>query len=178
MEAKTGTVLVALGDSFESSSAAVMYHARSLVNPNSVPVAKQDVQGGALGDGVQTQWYEDWYDGLGYCTCDFPFPLLLLFHINLLVFSGTWNALGQRLTHEKVLNALSTLDNNGIKIASLIIDDNWQDIDYRGNGQWQYGWNDFEAEPKTFPQGLKGLVSEIREKHRNIQHIAVWYVKS
>ena len=88
---------------------------------------------------------------------------------------GTWNSLGQQLTEEKVLNALDTLAENDIHISSLIIDDNWQDIDYRGNGQWQHGWNDFEAEPKTFPNGLKKLVSTIRSKHKNIQHIAVWH---
>ncbi|KAK0655670.1 glycoside hydrolase superfamily [Cercophora newfieldiana] len=151
LEETTGTVLVAVGDSFESANAAVMYHARGLVNPNAAPAPAQEPP--SSGD-VQPNWYEDWYEGLGYCT---------------------WNGLGQRLNQEKVLDALDTLDKNGIKIATLIIDDNWQDIDYRGDGQWQYGWNGFEAEPKTFPKGLKGLVSEIRGKHRNIQHIAVWH---
>jgi len=88
---------------------------------------------------------------------------------------GTWNSLGQNLTEEKVLKALDTLAENKIRISNLIIDDNWQDIDYRGDGQWQHGWNDFEAEPKTFPRGLKALVSDIRSKHKNIQHIAVWH---
>ncbi|KAK4447603.1 raffinose synthase Sip1 [Podospora aff. communis PSN243] len=153
LESGTGTVLVAVGNSFESSNAAVMYHARSIVRPSTVPLSEDETSENPL----QPNWYEDWYEGLGYCE------------------PGTWNALGQRLTHEKVLNALDALDGNGIKIATLIIDDNWQDIDYRGDGQWQHGWNDFEAEPKTFPKGLKGLVSEIRQKHRNIQHIAVWH---
>lgn len=89
--------------------------------------------------------------------------------------SGTWNSLGQGLTEDRVLKALGTLAENKISISNLIIDDNWQDIDYRGDGQWQHGWNDFEAEPKTFPRGLKALVSDIRSKHKNIQHIAVWH---
>jgi hypothetical protein len=79
------------------------------------------------------------------------------------------------LTEEKVLNAVDTLAENNIHISCMILDDNWQDIDYRGEGQWQHGWNDFEAEPKTFPGGLKKLVSTIRHKHKNIQHIAVWH---
>jgi hypothetical protein len=79
------------------------------------------------------------------------------------------------LTEEKVLKAVDTLAENNINISNLIIDDNWQDIDYRGNGQWQHGWNDFEAEPKTFPRGLKALVSDIRSKHKHIQYIAVWH---
>jgi alpha-glucosidase (family GH31 glycosyl hydrolase) len=79
------------------------------------------------------------------------------------------------LTEEKVLKAVDTLAENNIKITSLIIDDNWQNIDYRGEGQFQHGWNDFEAEPKAFPNGLKSTISEIRSKHKNIEHIAVWH---
>lgn len=70
--------------------------------------------------------------------------------------------------------AVDALADNNINISNLIIDDNWQDIDYRGD-QWQQGWNDFEAEPRAFPNGLKGLVSEIRSKHKNIEHVAVWH---
>lgn len=70
---------------------------------------------------------------------------------------------------------MDELANHNIKITSLIIDDNWQNIDYRGEGQFQYGWNDFEAEPKTFPHGLKDVVSKVRSRHPNIQHVAVWH---
>lgn len=90
-------------------------------------------------------------------------------------FIGTWNALGQRLTDEKVFNAVDKLAENDIKVSSLIIDDNWQTIDYRGHGQFQHGWCEFEAEPKAFPQGLKATVAHIRQKHPHIQHIAVWH---
>lgn len=74
-----------------------------------------------------------------------------------------------------MLSAVDTLAENKIKVTSLIIDDNWQSIDYRGPGQFQHGWVEFEAEPKAFPNGLKGTVSRIREKHPHIQHIAVWH---
>lgn len=93
----------------------------------------------------------------------------------LLTVSGTWNALGQRLTEDKVVDAVDELAKHNIKITSLIIDDNWQNIDYRGEGQFQYGWNDFEAEPEQFPSGLKAVVSKIRSQHPNIQHVAVWH---
>ncbi|KAK4245052.1 glycoside hydrolase [Corynascus novoguineensis] len=150
----TGTVLVAVGDNLENAIAAVMYHARTLVTATDVSspdsMAAPTIEGGD----VRPLWYERWYDGLGYCT---------------------WNSLGQKLTEEKILSALDTLAENGINISNLIIDDNWQDIDYCGDGQWQHGWNDFEAEPTAFPRGLKALVSAIRSKHRNIQHIAVWH---
>ncbi|GJC85070.1 putative galactinol--sucrose galactosyltransferase 6 [Colletotrichum liriopes] len=77
--------------------------------------------------------------------------------------------------YEKVFDAVDKLAENNIKVTSLIIDDNWQTIDYKGHGQFQHGWVEFEAEPKAFPQGLKATVSHIRQKHPHIQHIAVWH---
>jgi hypothetical protein len=73
------------------------------------------------------------------------------------------------------MTAVDTLAEHDIKISSLIIDDNWQDIDYSGQSQFQFGWKNFEAEPKAFPRGLKAMISDIRSKHRNIQYIAVWH---
>ncbi|EGO53119.1 hypothetical protein NEUTE1DRAFT_92118 [Neurospora tetrasperma FGSC 2508] len=151
-KAGSGTVLVAVGDNFESANAAVMYHARGLVS-TADRAGESPTKLEKLSDNVEANWYENWYDGLGYCT---------------------WNALGQRLTAEKVITAVDALADNNINISNLIIDDNWQDIDYHGD-QWQQGWNDFEAEPKAFPNGLTGLVSEIRSKHKNIEHVAVWH---
>jgi hypothetical protein len=89
--------------------------------------------------------------------------------------AGTWNALGQKLSEKKIWDAVDTLAKHGIKFTSLIIDDNWQSLDYKGDGQFQYGWNGFEAEPDGFPNGLKAAISHIREKHPDIQHIAVWH---
>jgi len=89
--------------------------------------------------------------------------------------SGTWNALGQRLTEDKVLKAVETLAEYKINVTNFIIDDNWQAIDYRGHGQYQHGWNEFEAEREAFPKGLKHTVNLIREKHPSIQHVAVWH---
>lgn len=67
-KATTGTVLVAVGDDFESTNAAVMYQARSLVVDSRVTSGQQRTEEVALGE-VKPQWYEDWYDGLGYCKC-------------------------------------------------------------------------------------------------------------
>lgn len=89
--------------------------------------------------------------------------------------TGTWNALGQRLTEDKVLEAVEALTENNINVTNFIIDDNWQSIDYSGNGQFQHGWIEFEAERNAFPNGLKHLVARIREKQPSIQHVAVWH---
>ncbi|OAA62064.1 raffinose synthase protein [Niveomyces insectorum RCEF 264] len=152
---ETATVLVAVGDDFESANAAVMYHARSLVQP--LDTTADPVRGElkTLLDGFQPQWLEHWYDGLGYCT---------------------WNGLGQDLSEAKILHAVDTLAAHGIHIASLIIDDNWQALDRRGDGQFQYGWQRFEADAAQFPGGLAHTVRQLRARHRStLKHIAVWH---
>lgn len=74
-----------------------------------------------------------------------------------------------------MLDAVQKLAEHEINITSLIIDDNWQSIDYEGESPFQHAWLEFEAERKAFPSGLKGLVSQIRQRCPNIQHIAVWH---
>ncbi|KAK9425724.1 putative Raffinose synthase Sip1 [Seiridium unicorne] len=152
--ATPGIVLAAIGNNFESALAAVMYHSRNVIQAAKKVNHELDVELQALREGVKPEWMENWYDGLGYCT---------------------WNALGQDLTDEKVFNAVDKLAENNINVTSLIIDDNWQDIDYDDDSQFQRGWKSFEAEPKAFPRGLKETVTHIRSKHPNIQHIAVWH---
>ncbi|ODA76083.1 hypothetical protein RJ55_08366 [Drechmeria coniospora] len=113
-----------------------------------------DEQTRSLTEAGKPTWEENWHDGLGYCT---------------------WNGLGQKLTDGKILDAVKRLSDHGINITSLIIDDNWQSIDFKGDGQFQYAWLDFEAERKAFPDGLKAMVSRLRQQHPGLQHIAVWH---
>ncbi|KAI0882239.1 glycoside hydrolase family 36 protein [Annulohypoxylon maeteangense] len=152
----SGLVLAAVGDDFESTMAAVMYHARTVIFAagNSQNELTKELEG--LNLDIEPQWYENWYDGLGYCT---------------------WNALGQDLTEEKIINAVQALAKDQINISSLIIDDNWQDIDYRGqeDDHYEHGWKGFEAKPKAFPNGLKDTVSRIRSSHPTIENIIVWH---
>ncbi|CAJ2500561.1 Uu.00g034140.m01.CDS01 [Anthostomella pinea] len=150
----TGLVLAAVGDSFESAMAAVMYHARTVAMATSSSDDSLSRELQTLSDDVRPEWMENWYDGLGYCT---------------------WNALGQDLTEDKLVSAVDVLAKNNIHISSLIIDDNWQDIDHSGQDQYQRGWKSFEAEPTAFPSGLKHTVSQIRSKCPSIKHIAVWH---
>ncbi|PNY24554.1 galactinol-sucrose galactosyltransferase 6, partial [Tolypocladium capitatum] len=151
---ETVLVLVSESNDFEHAVASVMYHARTLVSQakHESPEWENDMK--SLTKRVKPEWKENWYDGLGFCT---------------------WNALGQKLTEKKVLDAVQKLAENDINITSLIIDDNWQSIDYKGDSQFQYGWLEFEAEGKAFPNGLKAMVSRIRHQYPDIQHIAVWH---
>jgi hypothetical protein len=96
---------------------------------------------------MEPLWRESWYDGLGYCT---------------------WNSLGRELTQDRVLDSLQDLHDNGIFVTTVIIDDNWQSLDIKMR------WEKFEAN-EYFPNGLKGLTSEIRRRFKHIKHIAVWH---
>lgn len=131
-----------------------MYHARSIVQATKLLSGEHEKEVKAAIEGVNPMWLENWFDGLTYCT---------------------WNGLGQKLTDEKIYGALDKLSAANINITNLIIDDNWQSLDYAGQGQFQYGWTEFEADRNTFPNGLKATVSKIRNDHPNIQHVAVWH---
>ncbi|KAI0804423.1 raffinose synthase Sip1 [Xylaria sp. FL0064] len=148
----SGILLAAVGDNIESAIAAAMYHARALTLPgtHSTIPQKPSIESKEL----RPEWMQDWCDGLGYCT---------------------WNALGQRLTEDKIIKAVEGLKENNINISNLIIDDNWQDVDYDGPDSNSYGWKRFEAEPEAFPNGLKHTVSRIRQIFPSIEHVAVWH---
>lgn len=150
-------VLVAVAKSFEVANCAVMYHARKVVAEHS---AASETRGGITkeiaslaDDKVKPEWMEEWWDGFTYCT---------------------WNGLGQDLTAQKIYDALDDLSKNGIKVTNLIIDDNWQSL-ASGDTQFKRGWSDFEANPSGFPDGLKKTTGEIRKRHPNVNHIAVWH---
>lgn len=87
----------------------------------------------------------------------------------------TWNSQGKDLTEMKVLNAIQSLQDQGIYITNLLIDDNWQSLDQPGAGNMQQGWTDFEANPIAFPKGLKHAISSIRTRFPQVRHIAVWH---
>ena len=58
---------MAVGDDFESANAAVMYQARNLTMATRKSTGEFDAEMAALRDDVKPEWYENWYDGLGYC---------------------------------------------------------------------------------------------------------------
>ncbi|KAK6002831.1 hypothetical protein QM012_001581 [Aureobasidium pullulans] len=147
-------VVVAVADSFEVANAAVMYHARKLVGGYESATGQTEAETKTLMDkNVKAEWLEEWYDGFTYCT---------------------WNGLGQKLTVDKINEALESLRKENIIIENLIIDDNWQSLS-EGQTQMDRAWTDFDANKEGFPKGLKHAVSDIRKNHPNINHIAVWH---
>ena len=148
-------VLVAVGRTFEAALAAVVYQARRIIGDDQPTKSQKIAEVERLPENApQPTWMENWYDGLTYCT---------------------WNALGQELNQQKIFDALDMLKANNIKITSLIIDDNWQSLDNANESQSKRGWTDFEANKDGFPKGLKYAVTEIRDNHPDIQHVAVWH---
>ncbi|GAP85377.1 putative raffinose synthase Sip1 [Rosellinia necatrix] len=149
-----GMLLAAVGDNCDSAIAAVVYHARALVQSASSEHEVLPQQPSIHSNDLKPLWMQEWYDGLGYCT---------------------WNALGQRLTEDKLLDAIDSLKRSNISISNLIIDDNWQNVDRDGPDSNSYGLKGFEAEPSAFPNGLKHTISEIRKRLPSIEHVAVWH---
>lgn len=88
-------VLAAVGTTFNTALAAVMYHARKIVQGNDLTsnADKEEMQH-ALKKDVKAEWMENWCDGLTYCT---------------------WNGLGQDLNEQKIFDALNVLKDNGIQ---------------------------------------------------------------
>jgi len=111
----TARVVVAIAGTFSEGVAACMYYARRVMSDH-VVTSKDDqlaidqikaleAKSRIQNDDFGVTWMQNWNDSLTYCT---------------------WNGLGQNLTEEKISSALSSLEENGIKISNLIIDDNWQ----------------------------------------------------
>jgi Raffinose synthase or seed imbibition protein Sip1 len=172
---RTIHLLAATAWNFEIALCAVMYEMRKLVHKSTAyndlvsqlpqeikaeSVASEDdtviVNGNAGDPPPSPQWLQSWYDSLAYCT---------------------WNSLGQDLNLEKILSALDSFESIGVRLSTLIIDDNWQSLTgIQGQtNQFQRGWTAFEANPEAFPNGLAAATAEIRKRHPSIQDIAVWH---
>ncbi|KAL8954616.1 MAG: hypothetical protein Q9183_007019, partial [Haloplaca sp. 2 TL-2023] len=99
-EAAHGRVLVAVGNTFNTAMASMMYHARKIVRGDeSMSLDAQEEMKTALEKDVKAEWMENWYDGLTYCT---------------------WNGLGQDLNEQKIFDALDILKEKGIHSRSSL----------------------------------------------------------
>ena len=153
--------VAAIASSFEIAMAAAIYEARKKSQNYSVALqhiypADNDQEPAHTGvaNGPTLKWQPEWYDGLSY---------------------STWNALGQDLTEQNILNALQSLKKNGIQISSLIIDDGWQSLDNEGQSQFERGITRFEASQVGFPHGLQQTIAKIRKENERIKHVSVWH---
>lgn len=140
-----GRIILGRGTTLAGAIDAVFASARTLfqedalsTDPNYVYEDKQ----------FEATWFEDWTDGLFYCT---------------------WNAMYTDVTEQKILDALEGLDRQGIRVNGVIIDDGWQDIDDERR------WQSFEPIKSKFPNGLKGTVDTLKKRYPYIRHVGVWH---
>lgn len=152
-KAAVATVLLAMGISFDAALQTVMDYAKATINGTT---GKPMEHASAPDEqrGLANQSMERWYDAFSYCT---------------------WNGIGQNLDEEKIIGALDSLAEHEIDISNLIIDDNWQSLDYEGDSNFNYRWTRFDANKENFPQGLKHTISTLRNRFPHIEHIAVWH---
>lgn len=148
-------VVAAVAKTFEAANAAVIGYARTIVGTADDALRdEQREQMASLLANVDLLKMEEWHDSFTYCT---------------------WNGLGLNLDEGRLLDALKTLEKNGLKITNLIIDDNWQSLDSYGNSAHDRRWMNFEANETGFPKGLKNTVTKIRDANPHIQFVSVWH---
>lgn len=88
-------MLAAVGTTFNTALAAVMYHARKIVaGTDTMSDTHKKEMEHALEKDVKAEYMTNWYDGLTYCT---------------------WNALGQNLNEQKIFDALQILKDKDIE---------------------------------------------------------------
>lgn len=142
-KAGLGRVILGRGTTLSPTVDAVFAYTRSLFQ-NDYAMTKQECEPVK----VDPQWFEDWIDGLFYCT---------------------WNAMYTDVTEEKILHAVAGLDKQGIQVTGVIIDDGWQDIDDKRR------WQSFEPTKSRFPNGLRGTVTTLKKRFPYIKHVGVWH---
>lgn len=149
----TAHLFVAVGPTAHNAVEVAMDAAKDHVNRQTGKVEEDGAHAVSFSP-EEEQELTNWYDGLTYCT---------------------WNGLGQDLTLVKILEALDVLNKSEIDISNLLIDDNWQSLDFAGVDNFYHQWTNFDANAEHFPGGLKELISTIRRSHPNIGEIAVWH---
>jgi Raffinose synthase or seed imbibition protein Sip1 len=111
LESGRFVVVAALGTTFEDAKEAAMARAEEVVRRSQPSMPEIWNKAGGENGNINVQKLQGWYDGLTYCT---------------------WNALGQDLDQGKIHTALQVLSEHGVAVTNLLIDDNWQSLDYAG----------------------------------------------
>ncbi|EPS45741.1 hypothetical protein H072_115 [Dactylellina haptotyla CBS 200.50] len=142
-----GKVVVVLAKGVEEGVEEAMFWANRIAEEGRTAEAESE----SVGEEVLEE--DPWNDSLKYCT---------------------WNSLGRELTHKRVVDAVNDLYDSGIQVESVIIDDNWQSLNSQSRDAFGFRWTEFEADRKAFPNGLKGLVRDIK-KNKGVKHVAVWH---
>jgi raffinose synthase len=79
----------------------------------------------------------------------------------------SWNAYGHEVTEEKILASVRSLQDKGIPLGFVLVDDGW--LSTKDSKLVK-----FNADEKKFPHDLSGLARTLREQYR-IPHVGVWH---
>lgn len=83
----------------------------------------------------------------------------------------TWSSFGkENLNYQHIDHALQSLENDGIPIRYLILDDGWQSEE---DGYLL----DFDTNPDKFLGGLKQTIHRLKRSHPLLLNIGVWHVR-
>ncbi len=78
----------------------------------------------------------------------------------------SWDAFHMDVTHEDLLKKAQEFKDKDIPVRWAIIDDMWGDVScIDRKTMHQRELNDWEADPIRFPKGLKGAISDLKEKY-------------
>ena len=78
----------------------------------------------------------------------------------------SWDAFHMDVTHEDLLKKAQEFKDKDIPVKWAIIDDMWGDVScINRKTMHQRELNDWEADPVRFPKGLKGAISDLKEKY-------------
>lgn len=80
-------------------------------------------------------------------------------------------AMGAQVSHEKVVAAVKSLIQAGLPPSFVVIDEGWQHLEKTAEDY--HALASFEADPKRFPNGVKGLVDDLHSL--GIREIGMWH---
>ncbi|KAK7416190.1 hypothetical protein QQX98_005387 [Neonectria punicea] len=147
-------IMVSIAPDIETSISAIMENLQAEANES--PLVRDMIDDEFKPSGTDYSHLAPLLDYLGFCT---------------------WNALGPDLTQEKILDALRVLRKHGVKISTLLIDDNWQTVGSTELGDSHHdflGFADFKAND-GFPDGIGGLTAKVKAENPLITEIGVWH---
>ncbi|KAM3064699.1 hypothetical protein ACMFMG_011270 [Clarireedia jacksonii] len=152
---KDGRLICAVSSTVEEGIDMVMSRAKELIDQSA---ATKSCSGNGkplkVEDKSKTLMPDDFHNELVYCT---------------------WNSLGPELTCKSFMAALHDLDASGIYPSTIIIDDGWQSVVPYGSTVFQHRLESIQASSKSFPGGLKKLVSQIRKEFPFMKNVGIWH---
>jgi hypothetical protein len=152
---KVGRLVCAIGNTIEEGIEMVMGRTKELISQRAATKSCPD-KGYPLkgGNKAESLAQDDFHNGLIYCT---------------------WNSLGPELTYSSFMAALHDLDASDIYPSTIIIDDGWQSVVPYGSTIFQHRLASIQASSKSFPDGLKKSVSDIKMEFPWVKNIGVWH---